>query len=94
MPERKETYPPYRPESWDIVVKAAVERAYEELNTTKKPKSKEDIDRVLIEAGADALLVELMDHGCKIEKGEEFNLQRVDHVDHISGPGWLVLIPQ
>ena len=84
----------YRPESWDKVVKAAIERAYEEMNTAKKPKSGTDVDRTLIEAGADALLVELIDHGCKLEKGEEFDLQRKDHVDHISGPAWLVLIPE
>ncbi|GAJ09757.1 unnamed protein product, partial [marine sediment metagenome] len=37
---------------WESLVEKAVKKAYEEMNTTKPPRSKEDVDKVLIEAGA------------------------------------------
>lgn len=84
--------PPLR---WDSLVKGAVETAYQELNTTKKPRSREDVDKVLIEAGASTLLSEIFrHHSCFIDKGEKYEIQRPDHIDLIEGPGWMIMLPK
>jgi len=84
----------WRPEVWKRLVEEAVKTAYEELNTTKPPHSREDVDKVLIEAGASALLGELLrHHSCYLEAGEKYQLERPDHTDLIEGPGWFILIP-
>jgi hypothetical protein len=89
--DKHETY--YRPENWTTIVKKAVEAGYKTLNTSRHPHNMADIDKVLIETGAQAILVELIDHGCPIGNGESFELKRKDHTDHIEGPGWFVFVP-
>jgi hypothetical protein len=36
----------------------------------------------------------ISEHSCWVEKGEEFDVQRKDHIDHFSGPGWIVFIKE
>lgn len=49
----------WRPADWEEIYQQAVKKAYEELNTTERPHVGGDVDRVLVEAGAEAMLIAL-----------------------------------